>query len=448
MIHRHISNLLDKRHYGWTIFGLAFTNLTAEGGMKNSAPVVFLALRDHFGRSAAATAGIFSVAGLTGALISPFLGKLLDRLGPRLLFPAGALFILIGYLASSLVSDFWQLIILYGMVATIGETTISSFTATAILAPWFPHSRGRVLGLADAGNHLGQGIFTPLTQLLISAFGWRLAFRIIGPAFFLMVAPANFLFQRRPPVPPSPTEETVEEASAALESSGSMQPADDSEAQFPERPVARAAIRKTSGQIQEPLRSATLWCLVSARCLAAMGTNLTTIHMMAFFVAAGYSELQAAYTIGAVGLLSLAGRPIAGAISDGVGRGLVYTVGLGMQVSAIVLILLSGDGQRLWPMALFVGLSGLSDGISGLMVGAKAADVFPARSLGSVMGLVHGGRGLGIMAGPILGGLLFDLKGDYVAAFTVAVSLVLVAVLLMWAARFTVPATAARLSAG
>ena len=52
------------------------------------------------------------------------------------------------------------------------------------------------------------------------------------------------------------------------------------------------------------------------------------------------------------------------------------------------------------------------------------------------------------MAGPILGGLLFDLKGDYVAAFTVAVSLVLVAVLLMWAARFTVPATAARLSAG
>ena len=213
--------------------------------------------------------------------------------------------------------------------------------------------------------------------------------------------------------------------------------------------MARAAIiRETSGQIREPLRSATLWCLVSARCLAAMGTNLTTINMMAFFVAAGYSELQAAYTIGAVGLLSLAGRPIAGAISDGLGREVVYTVGLGMQVSAIVLILLSGDGQRLWPMALFVGLSGLSDGISGLMVGAKAADVFPARSLGSVMGLVHGGRGLGIMAGPILGGLLFDLKGDYVAAFTVAVSLVLLAVLFMWAARFTVPATAARLAAG
>ncbi|MCH8282898.1 MAG: MFS transporter [Chloroflexi bacterium] len=451
MIHRHISNLLDKRHYGWAIFGLAFTNLTAEGGMKNSAPVVFLALRDHFGRSAAATAGIFSVAGLTGALISPFLGKLLDRLGPRLLFPAGALFILIGYLASSLVSDFWQLIILYGVVATIGETTISSFTATAILAPWFPHSRGRVLGLADAGNPLGQGIFTPLTQLLISAFGWRLAFRIIGPAFFLMVAPANFLFQRRPPVPPSPTEdaeETEEEASGALGSSQAHRPADDSEAQVPGGPVARAAIRKNSGQIPEPLRSATLWCLVSARCLAAMGTNLTTIHMVAFFVAAGYSELQAASTIGAVGLLSLAGRPIAGAISDGLGRELVYTVGLGMQVSAIVLILLSGDGHRLWPMALFVGLSGLSDGISGLMVGAKAADVFPARSLGSVMGLVHGGRGLGIMAGPILGGLLFDLKGDYVAAFTVAVSLVLLAVLLMWAARFTVPTSAARLSAG
>ena len=359
---------------------------------------------------------------------------------PGCFSPAGGLFILIGYLASSLVSDFWQLVILYGVVATIGETTISSFTATASLAPWFPGSRGRVLGLADAGNPLGQGIFTPLTQLLVSAFGWRSAFRIIGPAFFLIVAPANFLFQRRPPLQPNPSGET---ASGPLGASQATQPAGESEAQVPKVPAARA----TTGQIKDPVRSATLWCLVSARFLASMGTHLTTIHMVAFFVAAGYSELQAASTIGAVGLLSLAGRPIAGALSDYIGRELVYTVGLAMQVSAIVLVLLSGDGHRLWPMVLFVGLSGLSDGISGLIVGAKAADVFSPRRLGAAMGLVHGGRGLGIMAGPILGGLLFDLKGDYVVAFTVAVCLVLLAMFFMWAARFTVPTTAAWLSA-
>jgi MFS family permease len=159
--------------------------------------------------------------------------------------------------------------------------------------------------------------------------------------------------------------------------------------------------------------------------------------MVAFFVTSGYSELQAASTIGAVGLLSLAGRPIGGAISDYLGRELVYTVGLGMQITAVVVVLVLGDGQSLWPIVLFIGLSGLSDGISGIAVAAKAADLFPAATLGSAMGLVQAGRGVGIMVGPVLGGLLFDLQGDYVVAFSLAVTLVVVAIGFMWATRLT-----------
>jgi predicted MFS family arabinose efflux permease len=38
------------------------------------------------------------------------------------------------------------------------------------------------------------------------------------------------------------------------------------------------------------------------------------------------------------------------------------------------------------------------------------------------------GRGLGIMVGPLLGGLLFDLQGHYGAAYLLAVALVCVAI--------------------
>jgi predicted MFS family arabinose efflux permease len=58
------------------------------------------------------------------------------------------------------------------------ENSISSFTTAAILSPWFPHNRGRMLGLADAGNSLGQIVCLPLAQWLISAIGWRDTFRI------------------------------------------------------------------------------------------------------------------------------------------------------------------------------------------------------------------------------------------------------------------------------
>jgi MFS family permease len=170
--------LAGKRNYGWAIFGLSFTNLLVEGGIKNTVPVVYVALRDSFHWSAAATSGIFSLGGLIGALCAPLLGRLLDRIGPRLLFPLGGILILLGYLTSSSASELWHLYILYGVLATVGENSISSFTTAAILSPWFPHNRGRMLGLADAGNSLGQIVCLPLAQWLISAIGWRDTFRI------------------------------------------------------------------------------------------------------------------------------------------------------------------------------------------------------------------------------------------------------------------------------
>ena len=399
---------LKKRHYGWVIFSLAFLNLTAEGGIKNTAPVLFLAFRESFSRGAAATAGIFSTSGLTGALMSPLLGGMLDRLGPRSLFALGGAVLLIGYMGSSFVSEFWQLFIFYGVVVTIGENAVSSFTATANLAPWFPRSRGRALGLADSGNPVGQGIFAPLAQLLISQVGWRVTCRILGPVFFLMVVPANLLLQRRPPDP------AHESASVALA----------------EQPETRPR-----GQTGKLLRSDALWYLVMARTISSVGIQLTNVHMVAFFVAGGYSALQAASTIGAVGLVGLVGRPVTGALSDVLGREPVFTIGFGMQITAIVVVLLLGDGEVLWPLVVFVAFSGLSDGIGGLALSAKAADIIPANSLGTAMGIIQAGRSVGLLAGPVIGGLLFDLQGDYAGAFLLAVGLYVAAIGFLWATR-------------
>lgn len=401
--------MAGKRHYAWVIFSLSFSNLLAEGGIKNMVPVVYVALRDSFRWSAAATSGVFSMGGLTGALCAPLLGRLLDRIGPRYLFPLGGLLILIGYLGSSCVNELWQLYLLYSIVATVGENTISSFTTAATLSPWFPHSRGRMLGLADAGNSLGQVVFLPLAQLLISTIGWRDTFRIFGLLFFLLVGPANFLLQRRPPV---------------------------------QRGIASGGRRSETGSTDAPrmrqiLRHPAVWFLAMARLLAAMGNHLTQVHIVAFFITAGYNPLLAASAIGAVGLVGMAGRPISGALSDVLGREVVYTVGSGMQIGGIVMLLVLGDGHSLWPIILFVALNGLSDGIGGLVVGAKATDLFPISALGSVMGLVQMGRGLGIMGGPLIGGLLFDLQGNYLLAFMLAVALVSVAIGCMWGARVT-----------
>jgi MFS family permease len=417
------------RHYGWVIFGLSFLNLLVEGGIKNTVPVVYVALRDSFHWSAATTSGVFSLAGLVGGLGAPLLGRLLDRLGPGYLFPFGGVLLFAGYFTSSFVTDLWQLFILYSVIATLGENTISSFTTAATLSPWFPRSRGRILGLVDAGNSLGQVIFLPLTQGLIATIGWRHTFRILGLAFFLLVAPANFLLQKRPPrqqgAPSTPKGPAPQAAATALSPGTALT------TRHGETSMARPS------PLREVLRYPPVWCLGLARFLATLGSQLTQVHMVAFFLAAGYDPLLAATAVGAVGLVGLVGRPLSGALSDALGREAVYTVGMGMHMSSILLLLGLGNGQSLGPLILFVALSGLSDGISGLVVGAKAADLFPASSLGAVMGLMHMGRGLGIMLGPFLGGLLFDLRGNYGVAFFLAIILTGLAIGCMWGARWT-----------
>jgi MFS family permease len=420
-------------HYGWIIFGLSFLNLVVEGGLKSAVPVVYVALRDSFHWSAAVTSSIFSLAGLVGALGAPLLGRLLDRWGPRYLFPVGGLLIGLGWYTSSCVTDLWPLLLFYSVVATIGENSISSFTTAATLAPWFPRTRGWMLGLADAGSPLGAVLFLPLTQWLISTIGWRLTFRLLGVVFFLMVGPANLLLQRRPPLPHvaiNPGGEAVRHHPLPTP------PMSPESASSTRRSEATRAAGEASPW-RQLVRQPPVWYLVLARLCATLGTHLTSVHLVAFFVAAGYNPVLAATAIAGVGAVSVIGRPLSGALSDVLGREVMYTIGFGMHISAIMLVLTLGNGQRWWPLLLFVGLAGLSDGIGGLVVGAKAGDLFPATSLGAVMGLVQIGRGLGIMAGPLLGGLLFDLKGDYQMAFCLAVGLVTIAVGCMWGVRWT-----------
>ena len=413
----------NRLHYGWVIFVLSLGNLTVEGGTKNSEAVYFNALKDAFGRSATYTSAVFSLAGLIGAICAPFLGILLDRWGARVLFPLAGLCIFFGWVASSYTTELWQMFVVYSVFAGIGHTAISSFSMTAIVAPWFPRTRGRMLGLADSGNPIGQAIFAPLAGVLTTAVGWRWAYRIFGVIFSVLVALPNVLFQRRlpetGPVPLAPKDAT--EPQTGTDSPGA-------------RPAPSGA--REAPTLGNAVRDSALWMLVLTRVFGSTGTQMIRVHLVTFFVLAGYSIQTAANTLGAVGLVSVFARPLMGLATDRWGRESVYTVGMSVAAGAVLLVLWLGDGASFWPLAVYVGLAGITDGISGLIIGAKAADIFPSESLGTVMGFVEMGRGAAIFLGPIMAGLMFDLQGDYVQAFVLSAILTVASVCAMWIADF------------
>ena len=410
----------SRLHYGWVIFVLSLGNLTVEGGTKNSESVYFHVLKDAFGRSATYTSAVFGTAGLVGALSAPVLGILLDRWGARVIFPLAGLVILFAWWASSYATDLWQMFIFYGIFAGIGHTTISSFSMTATLAPWFPRTRGRMLGLADSGNPIGQAIFAPLAGYLSAALGWRWAYRIFGLIFAVMIALPNGLLQRRPPLspeqqpPPAPARSAVSVAD-------------------PDAPARR---RQRAPALSSAVRDPAMWLLVLTRITGSAGVQLLRVHLVTFFVLAGYSTQLAANTIGAVGLVSLFARPMVGIATDRWGRESVYTVGMSIAAGSVIFVVYLGDGTSFWPLAVYVMMAGLTDGISGLIVGAKAADLFPTESLGTVMGFVEMGRGSAILLGPVIGGIMFDIQGNYVQAFILSAAFTFASVCAMWATDF------------
>ena len=166
---------------------------------------------------------------------------------------------------------------------------------------------------------------------------------------------------------------------------------------------------------------------------------MTNLHIIAFFVLAGYGEMQSATALGVSGLIGIIARPTFGILSDKLGRELVFTMAMGMTFLSIMVVILLTAGASLWALILFVALTGMSDGLSGLILGAKAADLYPPNILGTVMGVVDIGRGIGWAAGGVLTGLLFDIFGDYTLAYWVAAFLVLFSIVAQWAVKIVEP---------
>ena len=163
-------------YYGWIIVGVSFINLAVAFGIWYSFSVFFVAILLEFGWTRAATAGVFSAFILVYSVFPIVIGPLLDRLGPRIIFPFGSMVIVIGLLASSRMQSLWQYYLFYGLLAGMVLSSIGHIAHSIILPKWFLRKRGLAVGIAMAGVGIGIVTLVPLSQLMITRFGWRTAY--------------------------------------------------------------------------------------------------------------------------------------------------------------------------------------------------------------------------------------------------------------------------------
>src|SRR5262245_13126588 len=104
----------------WVVLWGAFVGFTVSSGIMHAYTVFFVAFLEEFAWSRAETSVAYAVAQLMSGASAPVIGMLVDRLGPRRLILAGGLVLMGGVALSASVATLWQLVLLYGVLMTVG----------------------------------------------------------------------------------------------------------------------------------------------------------------------------------------------------------------------------------------------------------------------------------------------------------------------------------------
>src|SRR6202011_825595 len=178
----------------WLTLGGAFTAFTLSAALMHSYPVYLVAFIAEFGWSRAETSIAYSVSQLVAGVSSPLVGFLVDRLGPRRLLLIGGGLLVAGLFASAFVTALWQIILLYGIVMTVGANCLGLVVFVPMLSRYFVRRRGMAISIVQSANGIARGISAPLVQLLISLIGWRTTYLVQAAFVAACVVPLAALF--------------------------------------------------------------------------------------------------------------------------------------------------------------------------------------------------------------------------------------------------------------
>lgn len=377
---------------GWRQVCAGFLLLMASGMIAATYSIVAVPLAQEF--QPTRTVLMLSMTVLSGscALLSPFLGALMDRVQLRWAMIAGGLFLGAGYTAISLATNFNQILIIFGVLVAPANVLIGPVAITVLLSRWFARRRGRALGIAIAGVSAGGFFFPMIIQGLLNANEWREALRLLAVILVALTVPAASLVVDRP-------------------SDRGLNP--DGDAQSPE--MTREELARAPFSARAVLTDPAFWMIAVTIAIVTSGMKGMITNLAPLAIDNGVAASRAALLVSVYSGCSFVSKLNFAALADRLGpRVLMFAslIGVALGMACLTQARL-GYGVIAFGVAL-IGLFG------GLMVPTEsylAPRVFGQHAVGRAMGLLTGTTLLALLSTPPLFGLIFDLTGSYNGIF-------------------------------
>ena len=376
-------------------------------GVGDAFMVFVLPLSQEFGWGRAEVSSVYSVYLLVNGLGAPLTGMLIDRWGPRVVYPLGLVLLGSACLLAAHLTAIWQFHAALGVLAGMGTSMLGMVPASMLIGRWFRERMSTAMGFAYAGFGTGTILIVPLAQHSIELQGWRDTYQLMGVVLVALL-PVLLVLPWRKITPHAP-----KAASAATAAAPS-----------------RVQLLKDAFRTRPYRQITILFAFTSA-------TTFSVItQVVPLFVESGLTPLEAATAFGTAGLLSVFGIPAAGWAGDRFGFRTTVTFSFLATFAGIVaLVAFASAPSARWLVIVWVATFGTMQGARGPIVSSLAFRNFGGPGYATIYGTIFAQMSIaGALAG-LLSGFLYDLTGGYRAGLLVSMVYVMVAVSPFWVSR-------------
>lgn len=389
-------NAMREPAYRWVILAAVSVSLAvAMGQLVSGHSVYFIPLEKEFGW-ARGDVSLINTIGLIGVAIGGIVvGHVADRLGTRLVALCAAVAFGVCVLLTSMATALWQFYLLFGIAGFFGGGALFA-PLIALAGNWFRNAAGMAIGIASAGQAVGQGGVPFGTTFLIEAFGWRGALLTQGLVSLAVLVPLALLL-REPPWHGT---------------------------------AAGVAAPPPSAPPPLPASVAVPWLsLAVLGCCTCMAVPL--MHLVPLIQGCGISATDAGSVLFGMLMVAIIGRVAFGRLADRVGAIPAYMTASLWQTVLVFFFTQIDTLDAFYAFALLYGF-GYAGVMTGLLITARELTA-PARRA-SQMGVILAFGWLGHSLGGYQGGKFYDITGNYAlsygnAAFAGVMNLVIVGAL-------------------
>ena len=386
---------------------LAFAANAVGRGVGEAFMVLVLPLSQEFGWRRAEISSVFSIYLLVNGLGAPLTGMLIDRWGPRVVYPLGLAFLAGACLLTPHLTTVWQFQAALGVLAGMGTSMLGMVPASMLISRWFREKMSTAMGIAYAGFGTGTITIVPLAQHSIELQGWRDTYQVMGLVLLVLLPLLLMLPWRR--IAPAATRAARAEAAAG---------------------PSRLQL------VMAALRTRAYWQIATLFSFTAFTTFSVVTQVVPFLIQSGLSPLEAATAYGTAGLLSVFGIPASGWAGDRFGYRATVTFSFATTfVGIVALMAFTFEPSWRWLVIVWIATFGTMQGARGPIVSSLAVKSFGGAGYATIYGTLFAWMSMAGAIGGLVAGLLYDLTGGYRAGLACSMASVLIAISPFWTRR-------------